>query len=102
MRVHLGWKDTSEVPVAGGKDWAPDMGTLCQHAALTPIPWATFADKPRNVGHTVPWQFGQCVCSPAPDPFGHRGAWTSRQQRRERPAVSLSPFLRVGQEGEAT
>lgn len=34
MHVHLGWKDTSEVPVAGGKDWAPDMGTLCQHRCL--------------------------------------------------------------------
>lgn len=63
---------------------------------------AIFANTPRNVGHILPGQFGQYFCSPLSDTLGQHGALTQRYQGRERPAVSLSPFLRAGQEWKAT
>lgn len=63
---------------------------------------AIFANTPRNVGYILPGQFGQSFCSPLSDLLGQHGALTQRYQGRKRPAVSLSPFLRVGQEGKAT
>lgn len=71
-------------------------------AHCAPTVSAVFTNTPRNVGHILPGHFGQCFCSPLSDPLGQLGALTQRYQARERPAVSLSPFLRVGQEWEAT
>lgn len=59
---------------------------------------AIFANTPRNVGYILPGQCRQCFCSPLSDLLGQHGALTQRYQGRKRPAVSLSPFLRVGQE----
>lgn len=67
-------------------------------AHFVPTVSVVFTNTPRNVGHILAGQLGQCFCSPLSDPLGQHGALTQRYQGRERPAVSLSPFLRVGQE----
>lgn len=84
----------------------PQEGTAGLHiwvcfASIThfvPTLSVVFANTPRNVGYILPARFGQCFRSPLSDLLGQHGALTQRYQGRKRPAVSLSPFLRVGQE----
>lgn len=91
-------KDLWQEGISGLQTWVCFAST--PHFA--PTVSAIFTNTPRNVGHILPGQWGQCFCSPLYDPLGQHGAFTQRYQGRERPAVSLSPFLREGPEGEAT
>lgn len=60
---------------------------------------ATFKNTPRNVGHILPGQFGQCFCSPLSDPLGQQGALTQRYQGRERKACSVTESIPQGGAG---
>lgn len=76
---------------AGGKDWA-DNACSASIFVLTPLLWAVFANKPRNVGHILPCSWDKAFCSPAPDLFGHRRLDSKIAEKKKAPALSLSPF----------
>lgn len=64
---------------------AETFGFQMQVSRSALIPWTTLANTLRNVGHILPGQLGQWLCSPLSDPLGQHGALTQRYQGRERP-----------------